>query len=239
MSRLKTFLLLFVFLTGVLLFAQEEKKDNYGRDIKELTLKKRGPNLDRYGHLFIGYGFILGESEGDSASIKPGLSSSFTLGWRSKWRVNRWYELGFDAAYQYSSFHIKQDSAKKVPSTILHKREKLVFNRVELSPFQRFKIRNRYHSTGTFIDLGGYFGYNYRIKHQTVERNRSQGAGKTKTVNLNLKYTEDFNYGLMLRLGFNRVVLFGKYRLSQLFTEKSDLPELPRIDVGFTIGIHQ
>jgi len=231
----------------VLAFAQlsaqegenEVHTDKYGRDLDELTLKKRGPNLDRYGHIFIGYGFILGPSEGDSAEIIPLNSSTFTLGYLSKWRVNRWYELGFDVAYQYSSYKIEQDSSKIVPNRILHKREKLVFNRIEIAPFQRFKFRNRYHSTGTFLDMGIFFGYNYRIKHQTVERDRVTGAGKTRTVNLDLQYTQDFNYGLMARIGFNRFIFYARYRYSDLFTPSSDIPELPRFNVGLKIGIHQ
>ena len=223
-------------------FAQDTAKevtDKYGRDLDELTLKKRGPNLDRYGHLFIGYGFILGPSEGDSASIIPLSSSTFTIGWLSKWRLSRWYELGFDIDYQYSAFKLVQDSAKIVPNRVLHKREKLVFNRIEIAPFMRFKFRNRYHSTGTFLDLGGFMAYNYRIKHQTVERDQIPGASKTRVVNLGLDYTEDFNYGVMARIGFNRFIFYARYRLSELFTEKSGLPELPRYNVGLKIGIHQ
>lgn len=220
-------------------FSQEEKKDKYGRDLQELTLKKRGPNLDRYGHLYFGYGFIIGEAENDSAATRPIKSSSFNLGWLWKWRVNRWYELGFDASYHYTAFHLKQDSIKIVPNKLIHKREKLVFNNIQLIPFQRFKIRNRYHSTGTFIDLGGYFGWNYRVKHQTVENNRAPGAGKTRSVNLDLQYTEDFSYGVITRLGFNRFVFYGRYRFSDLFLEEENLPELPRFEVGLTIGIHQ
>jgi len=221
-------------------FGQEEKKvDQYGRNIEELTLKKRGPNLDRYSHLFLGYGFIVGPSENDSAQTIGGSSSSFTLGYLFKWRVSRWYELGFSASYHYSSFHLKQDSSKIVPNAELHKREKIVFNNIQLAPFQRFKFRNRHHSTGTFLDLGVYAGYNYRTKHQTRERNQTPGTSRTRTVNLGLNYADDFSYGLLARVGFNRVMFYGRYRFSDLFTEKSDLPELPRFEVGFKIGIHQ
>jgi hypothetical protein len=237
------FLFLLIILSSTLLFAQEkqeeESRDKYGRDLNELTLKKRGPNLDRYGHIFIGYGFIVGPSENDSATIIPVNSSTFTLGWLSKWRINRWYELGFDVAYQYSSFKMEQDSFKTVPNTTIHRKEKLVFNRIEVAPFQRFKFRNRYHSTGTFLDMGVYFGYNYRVKHQTVERDQLPGSGKTRTVNLDLDYTEDFSYGLMARVGFNRFIFYARYRFSDLFTDDSNLPELPRYNVGLKIGIHQ
>lgn len=204
-----------------------------------LILKKRGPNLDRYGHLYFGYGFLFGDSDSDSAQIRNGTSSSFSLGWLTKYRINSWYELGFDVAYHYTSFHIKQDSFKVVPNRVLHKREKLVFNNIQVIPFQRFKLKNKSHSTGTFFDLGAYGGWNYRIKHQTVERNQTPGAGRTKTVNQKLSYTQDFAYGAIARIGFNRVVFYGRYRFSDQFTPSSNLPDLPRMEVGLTIGIHQ
>ena len=231
-----------VFLLSVfslLSYSQDkEEQDKYGRDLKKLTLKKKGPNLDRYNHFYFGYGFVVGEEE-DSANVLSGKSSSFNLGWLWKWRVNQWYELGFDASYHYTSFHLKQDSSKLIPNSILHKREKIVFNNIQLIPFQRFKLRNKYHSTGIFIDLGAYTGWNYRIKNQTIERNQAPGAGKSKTVHLDLKYTQDFTYGVIVRIGFNRLVFFGRYRFSDLFLENSNLPELPRLEVGFNIGIHQ
>src|SRR5690606_42107544 len=89
------------------------------------------------------------------------------------------------------------------------------------------------------IYLGIYGGYNYRVKHQTLERNNTPGAGKTKTVNTRLTFTEDFNYGLLARIGFNRVVFYGRYRWSSLFTDKSGFAELPRYEVGVRFGLHQ
>ena len=230
------FLLLLMFFYFININAQET--DEYGRDLEQLTLKKKGPNKDHYGHLFLGYGFISGEDR-DSAEIIYGKSSSFSLGYLWKWRLAKWYEVGFDAAYHYSSFHMKQDSSKIVPTRLLHKREKVVFNSVEVSPMMRFKLTNKHNSNGTFIDLGGYVGYFYRIKNQTVERNLAPGAGKTKSVNLNLKYTEDIAYGVLARLGFNRIIIYGRYRLSNLFTEDSHLPELPNFEIGLKLGIHQ
>lgn len=237
-NYLKTTLLFCLFCLSADSFCQNDL-NNLDAEYEELILKKRGPNKDHYGHLYLGYGFLLGDSDSDSAQIKNYQSSSFSLGWLSKWRINKWYELGFDVTYYYSSFHLVQDSFKIVPNNVQHKREKLVFNNVQIVPFQRFKFRNRHHSTGTFIDLGFYGGYNYRVKNQSTERNRAPGAGKTKTVNLDLDYTQDFSYGLIARFGLNRVVFYGRYRVSDLFTPNSNLPELPRFDVGFLIGIHQ
>jgi len=213
--------------------------DEDGRNLDSLTLKKRGPNLDHYSHLFVGYGFIIGSSEGDSASILPGRSSTFTLGWLAKWRIARWYELGFDINYHFSAYHIKQDSMKTVPNRVLNKKEKLVFNNIQAHLFQRFKFKNRYHSTGTFLDIGGYFGYNYRVKNQIVLKDNYPQANKSKSVLLRLKYTEDFQYGAQVRIGFNRLIFYGRYRFSELFTERSGLADFPIYEAGILIGLHQ
>ena len=230
-------LLLFAFLFSLSSIAQEAE-DPYGRDLKSLTLKKRGLNSDHYSHLFVGYGLITGEDR-DSAELRYGRSSTFTFGYLWKWRITNWAETGFDLAYHYSSFHLKQDSSKIVPNRQLHKREKLVFNALQLSPFLRFKLRNRQSSNGTFIDLGGFVGYQFRVANHTVERNRAPGAGKTRTINVDLDYKRDYSYGALARIGFNRVIFYGRCRLSELFTEESNLPDLPKYELGLKIGIHQ
>ena len=134
-------------------FAQDEKPDPYGRDLEALTLKKRGPNQDKYSHLFIGYGFVTG-TDNDSSEIIYGKSGVFTLGYLFKWRLAKWSELGFDVAYHRTAYHLKQDSAKTVPTPSLHKKEKIIFNSLQTSPFIRIKLLNNYRSNGTFIDLG-------------------------------------------------------------------------------------
>jgi hypothetical protein len=232
--------ILFLFLSITVNSIAQKLPAIENEDISDIVvLKKRGPNKDHYGHLYFGYGFLFGDSDTDSAQIKNWTSSSFTLGWLTKYRIRPWYELGFDVTYYYSSFHIKQDSFKIVPNSQLHKREKIVFNNLQVVPFQRFKFKNKNHSAGIFVDIGGHVGWNYRIKHQTVERNQAPGAGRTKTVNQKLGYTSHFTYGALARIGFNRFVLYGRYRFSDLFNGTRNLPELPRFDVGLTIGIHQ
>lgn len=218
-------------------YAQEEL-DRYGRDLEALTLNKRGPNQDKYSHFFLSYGFISGFDE-DSSEIFYGKSAAFSMGYLFKWRIAKRSELGFDVAYHRSAYHLKQDSSKTVPNTRLHKREKIIFNSLQASPFIRIKLVNKFRSNGTFIDLGGYGGWQYNIKHETVENNLTPGAGKTKTVNTDLNYTQDYVYGLLARVGFNRFVFYGRYRMSSLFTEKSRLDDLPKFEIGLRLGIHQ
>ena len=54
-----------VFLVG---YGQIAENDPYGRDLDSMTLIKRGPNQDRYSHLFLSYGFI-GGLDNDSSEV--------------------------------------------------------------------------------------------------------------------------------------------------------------------------
>lgn len=241
MLRKTVFLFFISFFIPLLIFAQKGEDadlDEFGRDLEELTLRKRGPNKDKYTHLFLSYGFLLGEAESDSANIIYGKSSSFQVGLLFKWRMSKWLELGFDFSYHYAAFHLKQDSSKIIPNSLLHDKEKMIFNDLLLSPFLRIKLKNIYHSTGTFLDLGAFAGYTYRSVHYTLDYALSKHSHRTKIKNIRLDYTQDYCYGLMARLGFNRVVFYGKYRLSDLFIEDYAYPELPRIEAGIMIGLH-
>lgn len=231
----------FVLISVLITFSalgQDEGPDPYGRDLESLTLNKRGPNSDKYSHLFIGYGFVTG-FDLDSSEIIYGKSGAFTLGYLFKWRIARHLEGGFDVAYHRTAYHLKQDSSKTVPTPKLHKKEKIVFNSLQASPFVRIKLLNRFRSNGTFIDLGGFTGWQYSVKHETVENNLTQGAGKTKTVNTDIQYKRDYVYGLLARVGFNRFIFYGRYRMSNIFTDKSGFDDLPEYEVGIKIGIHQ
>lgn len=233
----------FVFLSLLLSFtslAQEKTLDPYGRDLDALTLNKRGPNSDKYSHLFIGFGFVTG-FDLDNSEIIYGKSGNFTLGYLFKWRLARYLESGFDVAYHRTAYHLQQDSAKTLPTPDLHDREKIVFNALQVSPFVRIKLRNRFHSNGTFVDLGGFAGWQYNVKHETVESNNNlqKGAGKTRIVNTNLSYTRDYSYGLLTRFGFNRFIIYGRYRITNIFNDNSNFDDLPQYEVGLKIGIHQ
>lgn len=229
-----------VLLLPILLSAQSEDEglDEFGRDMDGMTLLKNGPNKDKYTHLFVSYGFLLGEPENDSASIIYGKSSTFQIGLLLKWRMKKWMELGLDVSYRYAAFHLQQDSSKVIPNRQLHDKGKMRFNDLMVTPFVRIKLRNKYHSTGTFIDLGGFAGFTYRAVHYTIDYNLVANSHRTKMRDIRLDYNQDYSYGVMARLGFNRIIIYGKYRLSDLFKEKYGYPELPRIEAGLMIGLH-
>lgn len=234
----KTVLLFISIIFAQVGVCQIAEKDPYGRDLKSLTLNKRGPNQDKYSHFFLSYGFVSG-LDNDSSEVIFGKSGSFSVGYLWKWRLAKWSEIGFDIAYHRSAYHIVQDSTKTIPTAQLHKKEKLVFNSIMTSPFIRFKLVNKIHSNGTLIDLGGFAGWQYDVRHKTLENNPNPGSDKTRTINTRLDYKRDYTYGVLARVGFNRFVFYGRYRLSDLFTDESGLKELPLYEFGMRIGIHQ
>ena len=234
----KTILLCFSMLIFLVGFGQIAENDPYGRDLDSMTLIKRGPNKDKYSHLFLSYGFI-GGLDNDSSEVIFGKSGSFSIGYLWKWRLAKWSEIGFDIAYHRSAYHLVQDSTKTIPNNQLRKKEKLIFNSLMTSPFIRFKLVNKIHSNGTFIDLGGFAGWQYDVRHKTLEKKPNPGAGKTRTLDTDLDYKRDYTYGLLARVGFNRFVFFGKYRLSNVFTDKSGFNDLPVYEVGMRLGLHQ
>lgn len=225
-------------LAGAAAFSQHVllEQDVNADTIAETT----GPNLKKYTHLYVNYGLVLGATEGDNADIKTGNSSQFAIGLRYKRRLSNFYAFGFDLSYNITTFHLKQDSAKMLPNTDLHDKEKLSFNNATLQLYNRFNFGKRGNHIGRYIDLGGYGEWAFSVTHytrDTDDRAKALGAKATETTNKRLKYTAAFNYGLAARIGFGKVAVFGKYRLSDMFVSKYDYPELPRIVVGLEFGV--
>ena len=199
-----------------------------------------GHNQKKYTHLYVNYGFVFGANEGEGAEIRTGNSSQFAIGLRYKRRLSNFYAIGFDLSYNITTFHLKQDSAKILPDTLLHDKEKFSGNNATLQLYNRFNFGKSGNHIGRYLDLGGYGEWAFSVTHYTKDtddRAIALGAKATQTTNKGLKYAAPFNYGLAARIGFGKMAVFGKYRLSDMFVSKYDYPELPRIVVGLEFGI--
>ena len=199
-----------------------------------------GPNLKHYGHMYVGLGWVLGQSDSAGADIITGSSTDFVVGYRYKRKLSNFYALGFDVNYGVTSFNLKQDSSKILPNQILHDKEKLNTNQLGLILYNRFNFGKRGNYLGRFLDLGAYGNWTFNVKHIYKDRHsiaNSANASATKVINSGLLYTNPINYGVQARIGFNRYVFYGSYRLSDQFKSNFIYPELPRIIVGFQIGL--
>ncbi len=204
-----------------------------------------GPNMKNYTHTYSGYGFLLGNSEGKGAEIKPGISNEFIFGVRYKRRICNFYSLGFNVYYSSLNFQFKQDSSKIFPNPVLHDKEKLAYNNAGIELYNRINFGKRGNIIGNFFDFGGYGEWGFNIRHYYRDNFSVAiaGASAVEVKNRGLLYTNKVNYGAAVRVGINRYVIYGKYRFSDLFNkgylEKTGLtyPELPRLILGLEIGL--
>lgn len=245
---MRTAIIVFILIfTSLHVIAQTEEEENeeystFEQDALDTLEPVRGPNSKTHGYFYLGYGFLLGETEGDGGDIKYGLSSTFNVGFRGKLKIADFYHAGFDVQYHYSSYHLKQNDEKILPYKKQHDKEKLFFNNVNGGLFNRFIFHRKGNEMGKFLDIGAFAGWTYSTKHYTFDKHsiaNSSGGSETETITSGLIFTEELAYGFSARLGWNHVVLFGTYRYSNLFKKDYIFPELPRYEVGIEIGFHE
>lgn len=202
---------------------------------------EKGPNQKTFLHGFIGYGLILGGGEGSGGTINYGKSGGWHFGIRKKRKLSNFYSVGYELFYSINTFSLKQDSTKKFPNSSLHTKEHLRTNELGFSIYNRFNFGKRGNRIGNFIDLGAFGTWVAGASHTFFDKYaiaNSANASNTTVTNRGLIYISDFNYGAQTRIGFNRLVFFGNYRVSNLFNGKiASYPELPRLITGIQIGL--
>lgn len=194
-----------------------------------------GPNRSNFSQFYISYGIPIADVH-TGAEIYTGRSFDFDFGYRYKRKIGNVYALGFEIFYKVQDFNMKQDSGKIVPDTILHDKERLRFNNLGVGIYNRFNFGKRGDVVGNFLDIGAYGSWTYRLAH--ITKDELPNGNKVRTHTRGLDYYEPLNYGLVVRLGFNRFVFYGTYRLSDLFKPKHNYPELPFISAGIQLGLH-
>lgn len=248
--------ILFLGLLTSCFFTAEAQKVMLAQDVaKDSITPSFGPNRKYYGHFFAGFGLMAGPSEKAGSSIAYGKSHEWLFGYRFKLKVAGFYALGFDLTLNPQTFYLKQQAGKTLPTPLFFDEEKFKFTNLGLSFYQRFNWGKRGDYVGNFVDMGVYGNWMPVKVHIYEDDNLFgvsgllSGVKQVKVRESGLKYVEDFNYGVLARLGFNRYVLYGSYRLSDLFggyalldeTGKNmyDFAELPRATFGFQVGLHK
>ena len=140
-----------------------------------------------------------------------------------------------------------QVASKLVPDNSIYDKEKIMSNNLGGDIFMRFNIGKRTTKVGNYIDLGGYGDWAYRTSREVtvdaVDPNDPIGSEYSTSTNFRLNYLEKINYGLQARIGYGKFVLFGKYRLSDMFTDEFKTAvsptDLPRLIMGIEIGLHK
>jgi hypothetical protein len=198
-----------------------------------------GQNYKHFRHAYLTYGFVSSEDTPGSEIIY-GLSRHMALGYRYKRKFTNFYALGFDASINSDAFHLKQNSSKSLPNDSIHESERLVFSYLKGEIYNRFNFGKRGNIIGKFIDLGVYANYNYRVKNISIDKlsDNEYNAGRMKQIFTGLDYYERTGYGMVARAGINRYVVFAQYRLSDAFEPAFNYEDLPKLILGFQVGLY-
>jgi len=205
------------------------------QNVKADTIRpSRGPNLRNFTQGYIGLGFPFFTNE-TVRYTRPGVSSDFSFGLRYKRRITNYFALGLDGGIHTTSYKLKQSEPKTVPDTAINDKEKIQISTLAGSAFMRINVGRRGNYIGNYLDLGAYGGWNFQKKHKTTNENAEGENVRESTTRL--KYIENFSYGLLTRIGTSRYTLTAQYRLSDIFLSSYSMPELPRLIIGFEVGL--
>ncbi|NNM94770.1 MAG: hypothetical protein HKL88_04805 [Bacteroidia bacterium] len=189
---------------------------------------------------FIGGGFVTGPSdEGDK--IEYGASREFIVGMGYARKLVKWNAVGIDLYYKSTGFFLTQDSSKILPNGVLHNAEKISLNNLGGVIFDRFYFGK------LFLDGGFYYDWALITKHVAYDNftvANNNGGSSTKSIDRQLVFMNDYNYGLTFRFGqVNGVALYFNYRLTNVFTKGTasnpslfyNLP-FPPFVIGLVVG---
>ena len=220
---------------------QQEHKDEFNDEEVIAKSIDRHPNSKHFSHLYVGYGFVLGEQSKKGSDIIYGKSHSFDLGWLYKYKISERFNIGVDVYYNYQVFHLKQDSSKTLPNNFLHHKEKLIVNQMNGDAFLRIRLKRSPMLMGKFIDLGAYGGYVVNAKMIVVDKLQTvnaYGSKETETIHNKLNFIEPLQYGAFARFGLGHFVFTFRYRLTDLFKKSYNFTEMPVYNVGIRFGFH-
>lgn len=206
------------------------------RDLNEsVYVKKKGPNKNRFLHLYYDYAFYTAEND----NYEVGTSFRTFIGVRNNYRLASKYIMGLNIEFGWENFRVKQNNQKTFPSTGVHKKEFLSTSNLGVEYFNRLLLTERENSLGTWIDAGIYSNLNLGSRHVTKDKSASSDEARYhKEINKGLKYLNDWEYGVKARIGMRRYAVTGTYRLSDWISGPTHSWEPPRVSVGFEIGLY-
>ena len=195
---------------------------------------KYGQNRKNYGHFYASLGTAIGKSEGTLLEVNSWKSSYFDLGYRYKLRLFEYNAVGFQLYYNYYSYRLEYETGIGSP-IIVHDKDKIRTSNFGLGIYDRINFGKRGDHLGKYLDLGAYGEIALSRIHYYKQKQSNGEVLKAELSKLNA--LEKLNYGVFANFGFNKFVIFGKYRLSDMITDIDKYDEMPRLVVGLQVGM--
>lgn len=213
---MKNLLLLFSVFSFTLSFGQSDFSAKNESDVE-------GRRLEFYFDM----GWVVGPSE-VGAELDYIISVDYTPGLRYRIKSFGKHSLFAELSYHNVHYHLHQEAAKLLPSSIVHDRERFYIHVLNLAPVYRY---NGFLNSKGFVDVGFNFDWNFRKSHMIKNPDGS------KTFDRSITYFEPINFDVLARLGYKRWSLHGIYRLTDLIKEESGFPGLPPTIVGIGLSL--
>jgi hypothetical protein len=194
----------------------------------------KGPNRKHFVHPFMSFGMCVDAGE-TGAQVKQPRIDQFSFGVRYKRRIAEHFAWGWDLAYNVNDYSLKQNLIKTTPDSFLYDRQRMLFYNAQAGLYVRINYGKRGNTLGKYIDLAGYgdaviahtLYTKYHLMDNSVVRSRRTGLG----------YFQRLNYGAQVRFGFKKMIIYGQYRLSDMFYKPENFAELPRIIAGIQFSL--
>lgn len=192
-----------------------------------------GINSKYYLNTYMSYGFIFDKSSTNVEKTKFWGTQSIAYGLRFKYKILNHWASGLETELRYSSFNIPVDKP------LLKKQYR--FLDLRMAWYNRINFGMRGAIMGKFLDFGVFGSRILNAERYTkFDPNNSEFKHSIR-VDHGLNIFNNFNYGLLLRIGLNQWVLFSEYRFSDLLDEDkwSESLSFPRWTVGLQFNFHR
>jgi hypothetical protein len=198
---------------------------------------ENGPNRKNFYHVYGSWGMMFGATDGGRSDIIPYFSDHGDLGFRYKRKFSNFYSMGYEVFTSSYAFRLADKNSRTLPDTIHYDKEKINLYALGAGYYNRFNFGRRGDYIGNFLDIGVYGEWNFASRY--MYKHELNDGRKRKFKVSNPDYLNTLNYGAFARAGYNRYVLYARYRLSSIIDQDKKYADLPVFTVGIQIGFHK
>jgi len=195
-----------------------------------------GPNGKKFFYSSYGLHAIVPTEINDQAPVMLGPSLGYKFGFTQKYRISGVLSFGYILDFNTFAYRFKQTDAKTFPDTLEHEKQNISTTTLGLGLFLRFNFDpKRGNYLGYFLDLGGYADWHLSRTYKSKDEDAMDQIIHSRVAKL--YFMEKYQYGLYATIGFNKINLYARYRMSDIFKAPFKSAELPRLTVGFGFSI--
>lgn len=195
----------------------------------------KGPNQKKFVQGMMKVGFVM-PPDNDESDVLYGGSVNLGIGIRKKFKVSGLYSLGWQMELEYTDYKFKKNDSVLSPAGTSIDTKRFDVSSISAGFFNRFNFDpHRGNHLGTYFDLGINAIYAYAL---TEVYKYETGYGEATTKVGALDYANGFQSDLTMRIGYSKISLYAKYRLTDYFKSDSNRAEVPRVVAGLELGLY-